>query len=116
LFKFVLRKFFDSPFQNLSHIITGEWVENVDMCPGYQRCIYLECGIFRCGAAKRDRTVFNCREKCILLAFVETVNLVDKKNRVLFEKFFPLSGIGYDFPYFFDTACNSREGDKYGIN
>lgn len=45
---------------------------------GNQRSIYLKIRIFRRCPDQNDRSILDKRKQIILLAFIETVNLVDK--------------------------------------
>ena len=69
-----LQKSFDVPVLKLPQL--------KDNRAGNQRLIHLKIRIFRCRPNQNQRAVLHMRQKGILLAFVEPVNLVNKQNRL----------------------------------
>ena len=78
-----------SPADEFLYILPGQGLQFKNNRTGYQRAVYLKIGIFRGCADKDDSAVLHERQKIILLAFIEPVNLINKQNR-----FFPIHPLG----------------------
>lgn len=55
--------------------------EHVNGCAGQEGVIDFKRWIFGGCTDKRDKTAFDVRQKGVLLAFVEPVDFIDKKDR-----------------------------------
>ncbi|AEW72919.1 hypothetical protein EcWSU1_01480 [Enterobacter ludwigii] len=66
--------------ENLFNILHGQGFEQVNTCAGKQRGIEFKRRVFGGGTDEENGAVFNVRQESILLAFIETVNFVDKEN------------------------------------
>ncbi len=64
----------------LRDIILGQSFQQIHPRTGQQGVIQLKGGVFRGGANKDDRAILDMRQKGILLAFIETVHLIDKQQ------------------------------------
>ena len=71
---------------------------------GKERAVYLKIWILGCSSDKNDGPVLHKRKEVILLSFVETMDLIDKKDRFLsIHTKFILSLLHYSFHVF--LAC-----------
>ena len=71
----------------------------------------LERRIFSSSSDQHDSTVFHSTQKGILLRFVESVDLVNEKNRGLAgREYRSRTGLVNDFPYILYTGTYSRQG------
>src|SRR6202011_1016820 len=60
----------------------GERIQNEHAHPREERAIQLEGWIFRSRTDERDSASLDMREKCVLLRFIEAVDLVHEQDRL----------------------------------
>ena len=100
-----------SPTNDGSDVLIRESLELNDARTGYQRRIHLEKRILRRGADKHDRAVFHGMKQRVLLASVETVNLVDEKDGAHSVENKPLFGRGD-----FSAKIGNRAADRGNLD
>ncbi len=71
------------PLQNVHQIGVIQSLEYINPCSGKQRVDKSETGIFSRGPNQDDNAFFHIGKQGILLGFVETMDLINKKNGVL---------------------------------
>ena len=70
------------PLQQSFDVLVLKLPQLKDNRAGNQRLVHLKIRVFRCRPNQNQRAVLHMRQKGILLAFVEPVNLVNKQNRL----------------------------------
>ena len=101
----------ESALEELHDLIFGQRLQNVYAAAGEQGTVDFERWIFGGGADEPDVALFHVREKCVLLGFVEAVDLVDEDDgagAILADAF----SVGHDLFDLFDSDEDGGEFDE----
>ena len=89
----------------MAHLALSKFLQDVDLTAGEECGDDFERGVFGGGTYEGDDAAFDSTKEGVLLAFGETVDLVDEKDGAFF-----VLGFFDDLADFFDTAADGTKG------
>ena len=96
----------------MSKLLFVQGIEADHAKPGEQSCIYFKGGVFGGSPEEDERTVFDIREQCVLLGFVEAVDFVHEEQSQLPVEAPALLCFGDGFSKLSDAGVDSGDGLK----